>query len=92
MTTVELSAPEKIQETIQTTPLRTSVERAVETYLNNLDGQPATDLYNMVLAEIEEPMLQIVMRYTKDNQSKAAQWLGLSRGTLRKLLEKYNML
>lgn len=89
MTTVELTSQETIQ---TTTPLRLSVEKAIEMYLNNLDGQPVTDLYDMVLSEVEEPMLHIIMRYTRGNQSKAAQWLGLSRGTLRKLLEKYNML
>ncbi len=45
----------------------------------------------MVLAEMEVPLLRVVMRYTKNNQSKAAKILGLSRGTLRKKLAIYQI-
>jgi Fis family transcriptional regulator len=46
----------------------------------------------MVLAEVEVPLLEAVMEYTKGNQSRAAILLGLSRGTLRKKLKIYGML
>ena len=87
------ASPEHATDTSQqTTPLRDSVQRAIENYFSHLDGHPVSDLYDMVLSEIEEPLLQTVMRYTKGNQSKAAEVLGLSRGTLRKKLERYDML
>lgn len=73
-------------------PLRTSVEAALDNYFTHLDGQPVTDLYQMVLAEVEAPLLEAVMRYTGDNQSQASEILGLNRGTLRKKLKHYGLL
>jgi Fis family transcriptional regulator len=79
--------------TTTTTPsLRDTVKLSVQNYLAHLDGQKVTDFYDMVLSEIEEPLLQSIMQYTGQNQSKAAVYLGLSRGTLRKKLERYGML
>jgi Fis family transcriptional regulator len=57
-----------------------------------LDGQEITNLYDIVIAEVEEPLLQTVMRITGNNQSLAARLLGLSRGTLRKKLEQFGLL
>lgn len=72
-------------------PLRESVERALENYFAHLDGQPVNNLYDMVLSEIEIPLLETVMGNTRGNQSKAARLLGISRGTLRKKLKKYGI-
>ncbi|WP_207062511.1 DNA-binding transcriptional regulator Fis [Motiliproteus sp. SC1-56] len=72
--------------------LRDSVAEAVQGYFDQLDGQPATNIYSMVLAEMEAPLLEAVMAYTRDNQTKASEVLGLNRGTLRKKLKQYNML
>lgn len=76
----------------QALPLRDSVKTAVEKYFTHLDGQQITDLYEMVLNEVEEPLLQTIMRITGGNQSLAAKILGLSRGTLRKKLEQYDLM
>lgn len=72
--------------------LRDSVADAMQQYFEQLDGQPATEVYQMVLTEIEAPLLEAVMRYTRDNQTKASELLGLNRGTLRKKLKQYDML
>jgi Fis family transcriptional regulator len=72
--------------------LRQSVSIAVQTYLEELDGQMGTDVYQMVLAEVEAPLLEEIMRYTRNNQTRASQMLGLNRGTLRKKLKQYGML
>ena len=64
----------------------------MDNYFKHLDGQPVTEVYDMVLAEVEAPMLEIVMKYTRHNQTKAAQVLGLNRGTLRKKLKQYGLL
>ncbi|MGB1237653.1 MAG: DNA-binding transcriptional regulator Fis [Pseudomonadales bacterium] len=72
--------------------LRDSVEVSMNNYFKQLDGQPVTDVYQMVLAEIEAPLLETVMAYTKDNQTKASELLGLNRGTLRKKLKEYGLL
>lgn len=73
-------------------PLHSSVRHAVEHYLQQLKGQAPVNLYELVLTEIEQPLMEAVMDYTKGNQSKAAILLGLSRGTLRKKLKIYDML
>ncbi|MGD8174585.1 DNA-binding transcriptional regulator Fis [Marinimicrobium sp. ARAG 43.8] len=78
--------------TMQGQSLRGCVEQAMENYFQNLDGQPVSDVYNMVMAEVEAPMLEIVLKYTRHNQTRAAQVLGLNRGTLRKKLKQYDLL
>ncbi len=72
--------------------LRDCVERAVTNYFQHLDGQDVSDVYDMVLSEVEAPMLEVVMKYTRHNQTKAATVLGLNRGTLRKKLKQYGLL
>jgi Fis family transcriptional regulator len=76
----------------QQKPLSHSVLESVQDYFAKLGDTFAADVYGMVLAEVEKPLLQAVMAYTKGNQSKAAIVLGLSRGTLRKKLKIYGML
>lgn len=72
--------------------LRDSVSVAVRQYLDQLDGQMSTDVYQMVLAEIEAPLLEEIMAYTRNNQTKASLMLGLNRGTLRKKLKQYKLI
>lgn len=72
--------------------LRDAVTVAVRSYLVELDGQLSTDVYQMVLAEIEAPLLKEIMAYTRNNQTKASLMLGLNRGTLRKKLKQYNLI
>lgn len=76
----------------QSQTLRDSVAIAMSKYFAHLDGQPVTDLYNMVLSEVEAPLLEAVMQYTRNNQTKASVLLGLNRGTLRKKLKQYGLL
>src|SRR5689334_22871259 len=71
--------------------LRESISLALHEYFSKLDGASATNIYHLVLAEVEAPLLEIVMHYAQGNQSRAAKWLGLNRGTLRKLLAKYGL-
>ena len=71
--------------------LQSSVKRAILQYFEHLDGAEANNIYELVLAQVERPLLESVMTKAQNNQSKAARWLGLSRNTLRMLLEKYNI-
>ena len=75
-------------------PLHDSVRQSLENYISAQKGQLADNLnlYELILAEVEAPLMQAVMEYTKGNQSKAAIVLGLSRGTLRKKLKTYGLL
>lgn len=59
---------------------------SLEAYFQDLDGTPPHDLYIMMMACFERPLLAYVMERAGGNQSKAAQWLGLNRNTLRKKL------
>ena len=72
--------------------LRENVEKSVKQYFDHLDGAPAGNLYDLVIDEVEEPLLKAVLEYTKGNQSRAAILLGLSRGTLRKKMKKFGLL
>ncbi len=71
--------------------LRCCVESALKNYFTQLDGQPVTDLYNLVLAEIEAPLMESVLKHTRGNQTQASIMLGLNRGTLRKKLKTYGL-
>lgn len=67
------------------------VQRALANYFSQLGDQPPSGLYEMVLSEVERPLIEAMMTYTRGNQSKAAIYLGISRGTLRKKLKIYNL-
>ena len=68
------------------------VSIVLKNYFNNLDGQFTTNLYDMVLSEVEKPLLETVLQHTNRNQTTTANILGLSRGTLRKKMQQYNLL
>jgi Fis family transcriptional regulator len=72
--------------------IRDSVAAALENYFSQLDGEEAVNVYEMVLSEMEAPLFEAVMKYTRKNQTKASIMLGLNRGTLRKKLKQYDML
>ncbi len=72
-------------------PLGSAIQTALTAYFNDLDGHPPGDLYDLVLSEMERPLLTAVMHRTKGNQSKAAKILGINRSTLRKKLEHYGL-
>jgi Fis family transcriptional regulator len=88
----EVPAVSTIHDQVQEESLRSSVESTMENYFRHLDGQSVTDVYDMVLQEVEAPLLEIVMKNTRQNQTKAAELLGLNRGTLRKKLKRYSLL
>lgn len=75
----------------QQQPLRHSVEQALHHYFQHLGDEDAANLYALVLAEVEIPLLKAVLMRTNGNQSKSAQILGINRGTLRKKLKQYNL-
>ncbi len=75
----------------QRAPLRKCVQDALTDYFQHMDGHNVSDLYQMVISEVEPPLLEIVMRETGGNQSKAAIMLGISRSTLRKKLAIYGL-
>ncbi|HEC15084.1 MAG TPA: DNA-binding transcriptional regulator Fis [Sedimenticola sp.] len=80
-----------ISESAMAEPLRECVRAAMKNYFLHLNGYGTSDLYQMVLAEVEPPLLETVMEYTRGNQTRAAEVLGISRSTLRKKLALYGL-
>ena len=72
-------------------PLRECVRDALSQYFRQLEGYDARDLFNLVMSEVELPLLESVMEYTRGNVTRAATILGINRGTLRKKLRHYNL-
>tara|TARA_Y200000002_G_scaffold23440_2_gene17786 strand:- start:6489 stop:6755 length:267 start_codon:yes stop_codon:yes gene_type:complete len=73
-------------------PLKDEVRKAMKRYFLQLDQKNnPIDVYQMVLNEVEPPLLDAVMKFSNDNQSKAAKILGMNRTTLRTKLKKYNI-
>ncbi|MGP1923853.1 MAG: DNA-binding transcriptional regulator Fis [Arsenophonus sp. NEOnobi-MAG3] len=79
------------QDQITQKPLRDSVKQALKNYFAQLNNQDVNELYELVLTEVEKPLLDMVMQYTRGNQTRAALMLSINRGTLRKKLKKYGM-
>ena len=71
--------------------LYNAVKHSIRRYLYELDGAQPHDMYDLVLKQVEQPLLEAILEHTKGNQSKAAEYLGLNRGTLRKKLRTYNL-
>jgi Fis family transcriptional regulator len=64
------------------------IRDSLETYFKDLRGAQPHDMYDMLMRVVEKPLLDVVMTHAEGNQSKAAEWLGINRNTLRrKLLE-----
>ena len=73
-------------------PLKDEVRKAMRRYINQLDKKNIPiDVYELVLKEVEPPLLISVMKFANNNQSKAARILGINRTTLRTKLKKYNI-
>jgi Fis family transcriptional regulator, factor for inversion stimulation protein len=68
------------------------IRDSLESYLKDLRGTEPADMYDMMLSAIEKPLLDVVMKHTHSNQSKAAQWLGINRNTLRRKLLEHQLI
>jgi Fis family transcriptional regulator len=69
-----------------------AVRNSLETYFRDLHGTEPDNLHQLMVNVVEKPLLEIVMRHAGDNQSRAAQWLGLNRNTLRKKLLEHKLI
>lgn len=68
------------------------VRASLEGYLSDLGGTEPDGMYTMLVSVVEKPLLEVVMHHADNNQSKAAQWLGLNRNTLRKKLLEHKLI
>jgi len=72
-------------------PLHETVRNALKEYMLTLEGDDPTELYAMVMREVERPLLECALQHCAGNQTRAAQCLGLNRGTLRKKLREHGI-
>jgi len=68
------------------------VRTSLEGFLRDLRGTEPDGMYDMMVNVVEKPLLEVVMNHADNNQSKAAQWLGLNRNTLRKKLLEHKLI
>ena len=68
------------------------VRESLEQYFKDLRGAEPHSLHDMLIAAVEKPLLDVVMKQADGNQSKAAEWLGLNRNTLRRKLLDHKLL
>lgn len=77
--------------TTQTPNLQDSVRESMRVYFDDLGGSEPANLHDMLVKAVEKPLLEMVMDRAQRNQSRAAQWLGLNRNTLRKKLLEHGL-
>ncbi len=75
-----------------TSNLAECIELSVDQYLKILDNPETANIYELVLEQVEEPLLKRVLKFVRNNQVRAAKLLGISRGTLRKKMKRYGLL
>lgn len=62
------------------------VRESLEAYFKDLRGVEPAAMYEMILRVVEKPLLEVVLAQAEGNQSRAAEWLGINRNTLRRKL------
>ena len=72
-------------------PLRQNVQDAIRRYLEDMGQSQPECLYRVLMAEVEPPLIEEVLRYTNGNQSQTAKILGMTRNTLRAKLNRYDI-
>ena len=68
------------------------IRDSLEGYFKDLRGVEPSAMYDMIINVVEKPLLDVVMKKAEGNQSRAAEWLGINRNTLRKKLVEHKLL
>jgi len=68
------------------------VRASLDAYFRDLRGTEPDNLHDMMVRVMEKPLLEVVMQHAEGNQSRAAEWLGLNRNTLRKKLLDHKLI
>ena len=72
--------------------LEACVRESLETYFKDLRGAAPHNIHEMVMNVVERPLLDVVMQQAEGNQSRAAEWLGINRNTLRRKLLDHKLI
>ena len=64
----------------------------LDSYFKDLRGVEPTAMYEMILRVVERPLFEVVLREAGGNQSRAAEWLGINRNTLRRKLVEHKLI
>lgn len=67
------------------------IRESLESYFKDLRGVEPSAMYDMILQVVERPLLDVVMKKAEGNQSRAAEWLGINRNTLRRKLVEHKL-
>ncbi|MBB2486153.1 Fis family transcriptional regulator [Mitsuaria sp. WAJ17] len=73
-------------------PIDQCIRENLEAYFRDLDGEVPHSMHDMLIKLVEKPLLEVVMAKADGNQSKAAEWLGINRNTLRRKLSDHELL
>lgn len=68
------------------------VRSSVEQYFKDLRGAAPNELHALFIDAAEKPLLEVVLRQAAGNQSRAAEWLGINRNTLRRKLLDHKLI
>jgi len=68
------------------------IRTSLDGYFKDLRGTEPDRMYDMMVRVVEKPLLEVVMQQAEHNQSRAAEWLGLNRNTLRKKLVEHKLI
>lgn len=85
------ATPKSAREADRPIPLRQNVQEAIRRYLEDMGHSQPECLYRTLMAEVEPPLIEEVLRYTQGNQSRTAKILGMTRNTLRTKLQRYDI-
>jgi len=68
------------------------IRESLELYFKDLRDVEPHSMYEMMMNVVERPLLEVVMQKCEGNQSKAAEWLGINRNTLRRKLVDHKLI
>ena len=67
------------------------IKKSMDEYFKDLDGEKPCAIHHMVIASVEKPLLESILKHAQGNQTRAAELLGLNRNTLRKKMQEYGI-